>query len=73
MKRIDMPVISYCDIPEELTEGTWMGEMSPDCYIQYSLPKLEDLHKYGLDKLNEYLSTTYPELIGTTFLIEIDY
>ncbi len=45
------------------------------CFVEQSLPTREELTegKYSLDEVDEYIIEHYPELIGTEFLIEIDY
>lgn len=68
LTEITRKVLSYCEIPEELTESHWISDHSCDCYIEYTIP-------FGIiqSNLNKWITKTYPELIGTTFLIHIDY
>lgn len=77
MKKINMKVVSYCEIPEKLTESHWISENSCNCYVPYSLPK-EAITKEedggGQDSpLSAWIRKEYPELAGTDFLIEMDY
>ena len=75
MKEITMKVVSYCEIPEEITQYSWLQELPCNVYTDYSLPTQEELDNniYSLDYLSRWLIQTYPELIGTKFLIEMDY
>lgn len=70
LQEINMKVVSYCDIPEELVEDHWLSEGSCDSYIPYSLSSNP---KYGKDELDKWLEEEYPELIDTSFLIHLDY
>lgn len=65
-----MKVVSYCEIPDELTENTWLEEHRCDSYVKYSLSSDPQFTKGELDI---WLEKEYPELIDTTFLIEMDY
>jgi len=68
MKKIVRKVISYCDIPEELTEEGWLSEQCPDSYVEMTIAT-ED--KDGLD---EWILKNYSEIKeGETILIHIDY
>lgn len=70
-----MKVVSYCNIPQDLTGGHYLSEYMCGCYVENTLPTQEEIDKneYDLDEVDYWISTNYPELIGTTFLIEIDY
>ena len=61
-------VLNYTDIPEKLTDGHWLTEYQPDCYVMYNLK--ED---YTADKLDNWIARTYPELIEVKFLIYMNY
>ncbi len=63
-------VISYCDIPEELTEDHHISEYQPDCYVNYRILPDEPENE---DPLDAWIRKTYPKLIGVSFLIEMDY
>lgn len=67
MKVITRNVISYCDIPQELTEKHWLSEMQPDVYQDYKI------NTENPDELDKWFIDNHPELIGQEFLIEIDY
>lgn len=76
MKEITMKVVSYCEIPEEIaSQDALLQELPCDVYTDYMLPSRQQLDDkvYDLDELDEWLINTYPELIGTRFLIEMDY
>ena len=67
-KQITGKVVSYCEIPEELTKGHWISEFQNGCFVQVHLEEGED------DALSNWLKETYPELIDeNAFYIEIDY
>lgn len=62
-----MYVLSYCDIPEKLTQESYLQECSPDTYVSmYLAPK-------GQLKVDDWIRENYPELIDVTFMIHIDY
>ena len=68
LKQITGKVVSYCEIPEEITEGHWMSGNMNGCFVQVHLEEDED------DALSNWLKETYPELIEEeSFYIEIDY
>jgi hypothetical protein len=69
LEEITRKVVSYCEIPEEITENHWISENSSDTYVEYSLNS--DL-KYSKSELDLWLEETYPELIDTTFFIHLD-
>lgn len=68
LKTITKKVVSYCEIPEELTEGHWISEYMNGCFVEVHLDDDED------DKLSMWLKEKYPELIDEdSFYIEMDY
>ena len=67
MKVITRNVISYCDIPQELTENHWINEFQNGCYVSFNI----DVN--NPNNLDKWFIDNHPELIGYTFLIEIDY
>lgn len=67
MKVITRNVIAQSDIPQELIEGHWLSEMQPDAYYTYMI------NTENPNNLDKWFMENYPELIGHTFLIEIDY
>lgn len=73
LEEITRKVVSYCDIPQDLTEDSWLSEYRCDSYVSHSLPSEEEKEKFDIEPLDEWLAKTYPELIGTKFLIEMDY
>ena len=64
-------IISYCDLPEEMTQDAGLEEHRCDSYVPYSLSEYDP--QYTECKLDGWLRENYPELIGTNFLINIDY
>lgn len=75
LEEITRKIVSYCDIPEEITEDSYMSEMSPDCYINHKIATDEDRSKYDDSwELDDWLLNEYDELSkGDEILIEIDY
>ena len=70
LEEITRKVVSYCEIPQGLTEGHWISENSCDSYVEYELPENpEDLE----GRLEMWLFAEYPELKGTKFFIHLDY
>lgn len=68
LKTITKKVVSYCEIPEELTEEHWISEYMNGCFVEVHLDDDED------DKLSMWLKEKYPELIDEdSFYIEMDY
>lgn len=67
LEVINKKVVSYCEIPQELTDNHYISENGCDCYIEYSL---ED---EGKDSISDWIREKYPELINEEFLIHIDY
>jgi|SRR6187402_45060 len=70
LKTIHMKVVSYCDIPEDLTQDSWLSESGPNCFVDY---KVSSDPKYTRTDLDNWIIETYPELLDVDFLIEIDY
>lgn len=68
LSEINYKVLSYCEIPEELTEDHWLSDNSPDCYVAYTLQK-----EGGDERVSNWIRRVYPELIGIEFMIHIDY
>lgn len=67
LEILNKKVVSYCEIPQELTDKHYISENGCDCYIEYSL---ED---EGEDSISDWIREKYPELINEDFLIHIDY
>jgi len=67
LKEITKKVISYCEIPEKLTEKHWISEHHCDAYVEVHLDNSQD------DNLSLWLKETYPELVDEdSFFIHID-
>lgn len=64
-----MFVLSYCDIPEEITDDTYLQELPCDVYTTHHIPS--NLMEY--DELDTWIIENYPQLIDQMFLIEMDY
>lgn len=67
IKEIHGKVISYCDIPQAITDGHYLSDYQPDCYVEYSLGY------EGEDPVDDWIMGAWPELVGHTFYIHIDY
>jgi hypothetical protein len=71
LEIISLKVVSYCEIPEELTENHWLSENQPDSYVRYKLNGTPTLQLYTID---DWLFAKYPELIEEReIFIHIDY
>lgn len=78
LEIINLPVVSYCEIPEDLCNTSiQITEASWNSYIKYLITKLEDRKKYHHSynwSLDDWLLESYPELKpGEELLIHIDY
>lgn len=61
--------ISYCEIPEDLTNDLWIAEFQNGCYVVYSLEIPENYSAF-----DQWIIDTYPELKDEdTILIHMDY
>lgn len=70
LKELNLKVVSYCDIPEKIGYNhPVLMEFSCGVFVPWSLPTDNSQD----DDLDVWLRTEYPELIGTDFLIEMDY
>ena len=64
-------VVSYCEIPEELTEDHWVSDYPPDAYVQVHI---EQEGEEEMDKISEWIVEKYPELMDEDFFfIHVDY
>lgn len=52
----DKFVISYTNIPEELTEDHWIADYPPDCYVEAHIDELDD------EPLTMWINDNYPNL-----------
>jgi hypothetical protein len=65
-----LPVISYCSIPEELTENHWISDFGCDCYVRYSI----EIPEEGIDdELSNWIMENYDIDETKDVLIHIDY
>lgn len=67
LEIITMRVVSYCDIPEELSNGKFFDEYGTGCYVECHLDNEPD------DELDKWLKSNYPGIEEDPFLIKIDY
>lgn len=74
-KEITRKVISYCEIPQKLTEeNCQLNEASCDVYVEFTVTSKEDQLKYDNEfDVQNWIIYTYPELEGETIFIHIDY
>ena len=75
LKILMVPVISYCDIPEEITENNIiLSEVSCDVYVKINIISKKDQLKYDSNfDLENWIIETYPEVEGKEVLIHVDY
>ncbi len=72
LKEINLKVVSYCEIPEEITEEHWISEYMNGCFVEVHVDNGEE--DEDLDPLGQWIRETYPELKKeNSFLIEMDY
>ena len=72
LERINKLVVSYCEIPEGLTEDHWISEYMNGCFVEVHVDNGEE--DEDLDPLGQWIRETYPELEKeNSFLIEMDY
>lgn len=70
LKEISGKVVSYCEIPVDLVENSWISDFLNGCYVEYEMQELEHLRS----PMDNWLWENYPELRnGVKFFIEIDY
>lgn len=67
-EKINLKILSYCDIPDEILKDHWLNDFSPDCFVIYNT---ED--KKIKNNFDDYIYINHPELWGTVFFINIDY
>ena len=69
LERVNKLVVSYCEIPEKLTEGHWISENSCDSYVEVHIEE-----EGNRDELDKWLIENYPELEQEeSFFIHLDY
>lgn len=75
VEELNIKVISYCDIPEEISNTCWyLNEASPDSYIAIDITSRDKQTQYADDfTLHNYIIDQNPELEGLRILIHIDY
>jgi hypothetical protein len=75
LHQIQRTVISYCELPEELSQNSSkLSEAGPDCYVEYRVTPQNEQAKYSDNfDLDNYLIKEHPELEGRTILIHVDY
>lgn len=74
LEILNKKVLSYCEIPEEISQGTFLDELTCNVYVEYTASKKIGSEKLEpINKLDDWIINNYPELIGETFLIHMDY
>ncbi len=70
LKTIIKKVVSFCEIPEEVTENHWINEHHNDAFVEVHI----DTETHVPDKIQDWLVKNYPELIEEdSFFIHMDY
>ena len=75
MEKKTYSILSYCEIPEELTqEDCIFTEGSCDTFVEMKIiPKIEqEKYSSNFDLIN-WIIDTYPEVEGETILIHLDW
>lgn len=63
LETINMKVLSYCDIPQELTEDHWMSENTPDSFIKFEVTSKKEQPNFNDDfAVDNWIIENYPEL-----------
>lgn len=74
LKEETFKILSYCDIPEELTSNHWISDFNSNVYIEYTIVNKEEQIDYNDDfSIDNWILEKHPELENTTILIHIDY
>lgn len=68
--KIEGNIVSYCDIPEEISDSHWISEYPPDCYVFYNVDWKKTIVN---DFLGEWIKEKYPKLKDKKIFIHIDY
>lgn len=75
LKEIKRKVLSYCDIPEIISEDSpVLKYASNDVYVEYEVTSTEEQKKFSDNfDLANWIISEYPELEGEKIFIHIDY
>lgn len=75
MEILNIPVISYCEIPEDIRENhSVLSEASCDVYVKLNIISKEEQVKFNNDfELENWIINNYPEVEGKEILIHMDY
>jgi hypothetical protein len=75
MKEQTWKVLSYCEIPREITEKDDITSEAPcDSYIEHTITPKDKQKEYDDDfDLDNWIIDNYPEAEGETILIHMDY
>lgn len=79
LEKIERWVISYREIPHELTEDHWLTEKSCDCFVEFEVTDRNTQEQYKKEGYSDdflienYIIDRYPQLEGQIIFIEIDY
>lgn len=75
MEELKIKVLSYCEIPEEISENhSLLNEGSCDVYVKFNVTSKEEQSKFDDDfELENWIIQQYPEVEGLDILIHMDY
>ena len=74
LETLTIQVVSYCGIPQSLTQGHWMNDNQPDSYVKYKVSSKESQKGFDDDfRIDDWLIGQHPELSDKEILIHIDY
>ena len=77
LEVLNIAVVSYCEIPEEIVENhDWLEENKCDSYVKHEIIPIKDREKYSGDwDLDDWILKTYPKQVkpGDSVLIHLDY
>ena len=64
LERINKLVVSYCEIPEKLTEGHWISENSCDSYVEVHIEDEENSTRQELVFVKRNKKYTYAAFVN---------
>lgn len=73
LKELNLKVVSFCEIPQELTENTYLEEYGCDVYAEFNLYLGVPGYTREYSPWEQWIVNNYPELINKRFLIHFDY
>lgn len=67
-------IISWCRIPEKITNGHWISSFQNGCYVPFICTPAKEQENYDDDfSLDNWIISEYPELERQQILIDINY